>query len=255
MPDDIWFTDDASLLQIKLQMEFIMSSEISTALTLISGISWTLVYMILIRRGLQDQTYGMPLFALSLNLAWEFFFSFFFRDKDLVTVQTLINIIWCGFDLVIVYSYFKYGRKDFVQHADTQWFVPWSLAAFVMGFVVIYVSALEFGSNWGAIYTAFAQNLIMSVLFVGMLSKRKNVDGQSIYAAILKWIGTAAPTILFFGRTGSKLVLVLGIGCFIYDALYTYLLYRKFQEMGLNPFTRKPVGITVTSSVSSATNR
>jgi hypothetical protein len=220
-----------------------MPTEISTALTLISGICWTLVYMILIRRGLQDQSYGMPLFALSLNLAWEFFFSFFFRDKDLVTVQTLINIIWCGFDLVIAYTYFRYGRKDFAQHADPRWFVPWSVAAFVMGFGVIYFSALEFGPNNGAIYTAFAQNLIMSVLFVGMLSKRKNVDGQSLYAAILKWIGTAAPTILFFNRTGSALVLMLGLGCFIYDALYTYLLYRKFRELGLNPFTRKPVGV------------
>lgn len=220
-----------------------MPTEISTVLTLISGICWTLVYVILIRRGLQDQSYGMPLFALSLNLAWEFFFSFFFRDKDLVTVQTLINIIWCGFDLVIAYTYFRYGCKDFAQHADTRWFVPWSIAAFVIGFGVIYFSAVEFGANNGAIYTAFAQNLIMSVLFIGMLSKRKNVDGQSIYAAILKWIGTAAPTVLFFSRTGSALVLMLGLGCFVYDALYTYLLYRKFHELGLNPFTRKPVGV------------
>ncbi|MBI1279511.1 MAG: hypothetical protein GC179_15380 [Anaerolineaceae bacterium] len=218
-----------------------MSTELSTALTLISGISWTLVYILLIWRGFKDQSYGMPLFALTFNLSWEFLFAFVFRDQNLVTIQTIINMIWCGFDVVIAYTYFKYGRKDFAQHADTRWFVPWSLAAFVFSFGVIYFSAVEFGNSNGAIYTAFAQNLMMSVLFVGMLSKRKNVDGQSIYAAILKWIGTAAPTILFYGRTGSMLVLILGIGCFVYDALYTYLLYRKFQELGLNPFTRQPV--------------
>jgi len=223
-----------------------MPTEISTALTLISGVCWTLVYIELIRRGFKDHSYGMPLFALTFNLAWEFVFSFVFRDKNLVTAQTIINIIWCGFDVVIAYTYFKYGRKDFAQHADTRWFVPWSLAAFVFGFGVIYFSGVEFGANNGAIYTAFAQNLMMSVLFVGMLTKRKSVDGQSIYAAILKWVGTAAPTILFFSRTGSLLVLILGVGCFIYDALYTYLLYQKFQELGLNPFTRRPVGTVVT---------
>ncbi len=218
-----------------------MPIEIANALTLISGISWTLVYIELIRVGFKDKTYGMPLFALALNLAWEFLFSLAFRDKNLVTTQTYINFIWGCFDIVIVYTYFRYGRKDFAQHEDTKWFLPWSVAAFAISFGIIYVSALEFGSNWGPIYTAFAQNLVMSVLFIGLLTKRKNVDGQSIYAAILKWVGTAAPTILFYSRTGSNLVLMLGIGCFIYDALYTYLLYRKFQELGLNPFTRKPL--------------
>lgn len=232
-----------------------MSSEIATVLTLISGISWTLVYIELIRRGFKDKSYGMPLFALTFNLAWEFLFSAVFRENDAVTVQTYINFIWCGFDLVIAYTYFRYGRKDFAQHEDVKWFIPWSLAAFAISFGIIYVSAVEFGSHWGPIYTAFAQNLMMSVLFIGLLTKRKNVDGQSIYAALLKWLGTAAPTILFYGRTGSQLVLILGIGCFIYDALYTYLLYRKFQELGLNPFTRKPVGIVTTSAVSSVTGR
>ncbi len=231
-----------------------MPSEIATVLTLISGISWTLVYIELIRRGFKDKSYGMPLFALTFNLSWEFLFSLAFRDKDLVTTQTYINFIWGCFDLVIAYTYFKYGREDFSQHADPKWFVPWGLAAFAIGFGVIYFSAVEFGSNWGPIYTAFAQNLMMSVLFIGMLTKRKDVRGQSIYAALLKWLGTAAPTILFYGRTGSKLVLILGIGCFIYDALYTYLLYRKFQELGLNPFTRKPVGTPSASVASSVTS-
>ena len=224
-----------------------MPTEIGNALTVISGISWTLVYIELIRVGFKDKSYGMPLFALALNLSWEFLFSLAFRDKDLVTTQTYFNFLWGCFDLVIAYTYFRYGRKDFAQHADTRWFVPWALAAFAVSFGIIYFSAVEFGSNWGAIYTAFAQNLLMSVLFIGMLTKRKNVDGQSIYAALLKWIGTAAPTILFYTRTSSKLVLMLGIGCFIYDAMYTYLLYRKFQEMGLNPFTRR--SITTPSSV------
>jgi hypothetical protein len=114
-------------------------------------------------------------------------------------------------------------------------------AAFVVGFVTIYFSAVEFGPAWGARYTAFAQNLMMSLLFIGMLVSRHNVSGQSLYVAILKWVGTAAPTIQIYAQTGSKLILILGIGCFFYDALYTGMLYRQFRELGLNPFTRKPL--------------
>ena len=125
-----------------------------------------------------------------------------------------------------------------------KWFLPWSIAAFVVGFATIYFSGVEFGPAWGARYTAFAQNLMMSLLFIGMLVSRSNVSGQSIYAALFKWLGTAAPTIQVYAQTGSTLILILGIGCFIYDALYSAMLYRKFRELGLNPWTRKPLAQT-----------
>ncbi|MEP6989271.1 MAG: hypothetical protein ABI970_26965 [Chloroflexota bacterium] len=218
-----------------------MPPQIGTILTLISGISWSLVYIELIRRGFKDKTYGMPLFALTFNLAWEFLFSLVFRNNGDVTLQTIINFIWGCFDIVIAYTYFRYGREEFSQHADAKWFAAWSVAAFAVSFAIIYFSAVEFGANWAPIYTAFAQNLMMSVLFIGMLTKRNDVGGQSIYIALFKWLGTAAPTVLFYASTGSKLVLILGAGCFIYDALYTFLLYRKFHALGLNPFTRRPI--------------
>ncbi len=216
-----------------------MQPEIATVLTLISGICWTLVYIILIRRGLADETYGMPLFALTFNIAWELLFAFVFRDSTGI-LELVVNTIWCLFDVVIVYTYFRYGRKEFPKTVDVKWFLPWSIAAFVVGFVTIYFSAVEFGAAWGARYTAFAQNLMMSVLFVSMLVSRNSVSGQSIYAAIFKWIGTAVPTIQFSIQTCSKLILILGLGCFFYDALYTAMLYGKFRELGLNPFTGKP---------------
>jgi len=215
-----------------------MSPTLVTILTLVSGISWSIVYIDLINRGFKDQTYGMPLFALAFNIAWEFTYGFLINFG--FTLQKAINIVWCLLDAVIIYTYFKYGRKDFPRDKQ-RFFLPWSLAAFVIGFLVIYVAQVEFPDFWGARYTAFAQNLMMSVLFISMLARRNNVDGQSMYIAIFKWLGTLAPTILFFAQTGSKLILVFGIGCFLYDVIYIGLLYQKFVELKLNPFTRKPV--------------
>jgi hypothetical protein len=71
---------------------------------------------------------------------------------------------------------------------------------------------------------------------------RNGVRGQSMYIAIFKWLGTLAPTIQVYGQTGSNLILVLGAAVFVYDVVYIGLLYRKFVELGLNPFTRRPVG-------------
>lgn len=221
-----------------------MQPEISTLLALISGISWTLVYLELIRRGFKDKRCGMPLFALAFNLSWEFLFGFVFHTSEQLSLQTIINIIWCGFDVVIVYLYFRYGRGDFARSAPARWFLPWSLLAFVVGFATIYFSVVEFGVGYGAIYTAFAQNLMMSVLFIRMLVSREGVEGQAPSIALLKWIGTAAPTIQLYALTGSGLVLVLGAGCFVYDAIYTVMLYRKFVALGLHPWTRRPLAAT-----------
>jgi len=207
-------------------------------LTAISGISWSIVYIDLINRGFKDKIYGMPLFALAFNFAWEFMYGFVINFG--FNLQKAVNIVWCLLDAVIIYTYFKYGRKDFPKDIE-RFFLPWSILAFVVGLLVIYVAHYEFPDFWGARYTAFAQNLMMSLLFISMLARRNNVDGQSMYIAIFKWLGTLAPTIQFFAQTGSKLILIFGIGCFLYDVIYIGLLYQKFVEPNLNPFTRKPV--------------
>ncbi len=215
-----------------------MSPALITILTLISGISWTIVYIDAIRRGFKDKSYGMPLFALAFNITWEFIFAFLVGGD--FGLQKIVNSVWFILDAIIVFTYFKYGRKEFPKTTEN-FFIPWSAAAFVVGFLTIYFTQLEFDGHWGARYSAFAQNLMMSVLFIGMLVRRNNVDGQSMYIAIFKWLGTLAPTIQIYLGTGSKLILILGIGIFLYDVIYIGMLYQKFVELGLHPFTRKPV--------------
>lgn len=215
-----------------------MSETLVTILVLVSGVSWTIVYIELIRRGFQDQTYGMPLFALALNIAWEFMFAFWVVEG--MNVQRAVTITWFLFDALIVYTYFRFGRQEFPQ-ASRRFFIPWSLVAFAIGFLIIYFTHYEFENYWGARYSAFAQNLLMSVLFIDMLVRRDDVRGQSMYIAIFKWLGTLAPTIQHYSQTGSNLILIFGIGCFIYDVIYIWMLYGKFVELKLNPFTRRMV--------------
>ena len=205
-------------------------------LTLISGVSWTIVYLAAIYRGFKDRTYAMPFFALALNLSWEFLFSFPFGGGW--SLQKVINVTWFFFDVVILYTYFRYGRKEFPASIDQKWFLPWSWLAIAVGLVTQYFAALEFEGLFGPTYPAFVINLVMSILFIHMLARRDSVEGQSMGIAIFKWLGTAAPTILFYVNTGSYLVLALGICVFIFDLIYIVMLYQKFRNLGLHPFTR-----------------
>ena len=72
----------------------------------------------------------------------------------------------------------------------------------------------------------------MSVLFIDMFVQRGGSEGQSLYIAVSKWLGTLAPTILFgivgdggFPK-GSSLILVLGIFCSVFDLIYVWLLFK-----------------------------
>ena len=213
-----------------------MSPVITTGLTLLSGVSWTIVYADLINRGLRDKTYGMPFFALAFNITWEFIYAFLIYQG--FALQRVVNIVWFALDLGILYTYLRYGREEFPEQY-AKYFLLWTASALVVAFTILYAAGKEFQDVRGGTYSAFVQNLMMSVLFIAMLARRNSVRGQSMYIAVFKWIGTLAPTILVWMATGSRLVLVLGIGCFFYDVVYIIMLRRKFGEMGMNPWTRR----------------
>ncbi|MBG1273262.1 hypothetical protein FND55_06445 [Lactobacillus paracasei subsp. paracasei] len=197
------------------------------ALTLISGISWTLVYYFLIRKGFKEHTYGMPLWALGLNIAWETTYGINgFIHPNGSSAQSVINIIWALCDVLIVVTYLKYGRK--YQPVELQnHYRLLGIFVLVVSFIVQILLLNYFGVHTGARLSAYLQNLLMSILFLNMLFIRHGVEGQSVAIGITKFIGTLAPTILMGVIEPNPLVLTLGILCAIFDILYIILLMVK----------------------------
>ncbi len=76
-------------------------------------------------------------------------------------------------------------------------------------------------------YSAFLQNLLMSVLFIALFLKRDSMEGTSLTLAAAKWIGTLAPTILMGVITYNSVVLACGIFCSVFDLIYIGLLAGK----------------------------
>ena len=205
-------------------------------LTVLSGIGWIIVYEECIRLGFKEKTYAMPLFALGLNLAWEAIYSF--SDIFLVAhgpleglnlIQAYVNASWVILDIVILFTYFKYGKNEFPKSINQKYFSAWTMLVIICCFALQYVFIKEFGFIMGAKYSAFLQNLLMSVMFIGMYIKRGNMNGQSLLLAYAKWIGTLAPTILFGILDYNIRILACGIFCSVFDIIYIYLLskYKK----------------------------
>jgi hypothetical protein len=204
-------------------------------LTLASGIAWSVVYVELIRCGFKDKTYGMPLFALGLNFAWELIYSYtglILQPAGFVASQTYVNICWVALDAIIIATYFKYGKERYSDETK-RFFLPWSILAFVVCFVVQFafyfdpaLTKFEAGR-----YAAFLQNVAMSILFIQMFFSRKDTRGQSLSIAIAKWVGTLAPTILLGYLQGINIFVILcGILCSVFDILYIVLLVAKKRK-------------------------
>lgn len=195
-------------------------------LTLLSGICWCIVYEECIRLAIKDKTYAMPFWALALNITWEGIYTY----QDLsagVGVQGIVNVLWFCLDVVILVLYFKYGKKHHDAGSDKLFYL-WTVLGIAAMFLVQLAYVKEFGleGHLSAQYSAFAQNLIMSIAFIHMLVKRGNAKGQSMLLAIAKWIGTLAPTITMGIMSTNYVVLVCGLLCTVYDLIYIVLLYR-----------------------------
>lgn len=202
-----------------------------TFLTILSGIGWIFVYEECIRLGFKQKTYAMPLFALGLNVTWEFLCTFCdiaFKAhgplEGMNLVQAIVNAVWVCLDFVILYTYLKYGKKEWEKSLNKKLFYPWVVIVLVCCLALQLAFIWEYGYVLAAQYAAFLQNLLMSVLFIALLIKRKSMEGQSILLAVSKWIGTLAPTILFGVLSQNYIVLICGIFCTIFDVMYIVLL-------------------------------
>lgn len=186
-----------------------------TFLTVLSGIGWIIVYEECIRLGFKQKTYAMPFFALGLNFAWELIYTvadiFLKAHGPLVgmtLVQSIANAAWVCLDILILFTYFKYGKKEWPGMISNKLFVLWSVLGLICCFALQLVFIQEFGFVMAAQYSAFLQNLLMSVLFISLYVKRGSMEGQSVLLAVAKWIGTLAPTILMGIMTFNGVVLV-----------------------------------------------
>jgi hypothetical protein len=200
-----------------------------TEIMMIGGLFWSMTYILIIRRGFKDKTFGMPMAALCANISWEMIFAFFTPHNP---PQLYVNYIWFSLDAVIVMQFLKYGRKEFTNISKWQFFSVFGLGTTIAIPMILAVN-YQLEDNVGA-YAAFGQNLMMSVLFVTMLINRKGVDGQSLYIALFKMVGTGLSSLAFYIykpiAQDSILLQFLFIAIFVFDLIYIIGIYQKYKH-------------------------
>lgn len=187
------------------------------------GILWTAAYILIIGKGYKDKSYGMPFVALAFNFSWELVFSFIFPTKP---PQSYSNIVWFLFDCVIVYQFVKHGRSKNEYGVPARWFSAVALITFILALLHTLTMSIEFHDYIGQ-YSAFTMNLTMSVLYVVLYFRRKSLVGQSLAIALLKMLGTACFSLMFFLRFPTSAFMdFLYLAILLFDVYYVVLIAR-----------------------------
>lgn len=206
--------------------------------SVLSGLGWAVAYILIIRRGFLEKTYGVPLAALGTNLALELIFFCWIRPPNpdnWAWLWTGINGIWLALDMVIFTQVLKYGLRE--NWPSCQFFYGAVVLALVFGTSGVLAVTYQF-KDWEGQYSSFVDNLMMSILFINMLYHR-GIRGQSIYIALSKLVGTLAVGIMYLANDiMAPLQWYLSLSALFFDSLYVVLLYRRIRLAGLNPWTR-----------------
>ncbi len=204
-------------------------------LKLAAGVLWTVAYALIIRRSARDKAVGMPMTALCINISWELYYSVVFPHPP---PQIYVNWAWVLFDVVIFAQFVKYGRKE-LEPGLPQWmFLP------LLGFTLVmaYAGVVAMGHDLhdaDGMYSAFGSNVLMSALFIRMLLRRGDVQGQSLYIALAKLVGTFCVCIVAYGEHPERYLLTVFYVCIVVlDVAYAALLARRSRELGIDPWRR-----------------
>jgi hypothetical protein len=203
---------------------------IGTFLFVVGGIFWLLTYFEIIKKGFKDNYYGMPIAALLINISWEFIYSFVYPADG---PQVYINYLWLALDFIIFYQLLKYWKNDF-NNISPFIFYPFLFSLLIISYLLVVVLAKEFGVLMGCFYTAYANNLLMSILFISMLYKRKSLAGQSLSIAVFKLIGTLVTSIGYYHYeqhvTNSLLLKYFFASILFFDIVYVIMIYLQTKN-------------------------
>ena len=203
----------------------------------VGGIFWSVTYILIIKRGFNDKTFGMPFIALSANISWEAIFSFVHPHFP---PQLYINYAWFSLDLIIVIQFLRYGAAEFPKFSPTK-ICSLFIAAVAIASLAIYFICYQL-DDWLGAYAAFGQNLVMSILFITMLQSRNSPNGQSIYIGIFKMLGTVVSSIAFYlYQPISQQSIILPafyVLIFVCDIIYIILLYQKCTKSDIQVWRR-----------------
>ena len=217
-----------------------ISESLNNLSQLIAIVSWTIVYALMMKRGLQDKSYGMPIVALAIDISSELYFTLFATDPG----ARFAYGPWFLINVGVLYTVYRYGRDDFEWPLLRRWFGTVVTLIMVSAFFLVYNFIHAFGDTVGALTASFGM-LVYSTLLPVMLIRRNNLKGQSLYIALLILIGDTTgfiTTLYAQAHRATPLphdwLVAANVIIIPLHVLYVALVWWMARRDGINPWKR-----------------
>ncbi|KAI7779187.1 Terpene cyclase atmB [Diaporthe eres] len=205
--------------------------QVQDSLILSVSIFWTIAYVLYVRQGYRDKSYGMPLFALAGNIAWEFLFGVAMPTS---VAQVVCFVPWLVIDVFIVHTTWKYGARQFKQSpvvANNLGLVLVFGVAFVTASFYFFIKTV--GLDAASFYLGYSDQLLISITSLAQLLRRNNTLGHSWGIWFCRTFGTFLSIVLFswryyhypdsYPRVAEPIVVFFFVTSEVFDVLYAFV--------------------------------
>lgn len=220
-------------LKLKYSEKHKMSNlNLFNSLLLIGVAFGILTYILIVRQGFKDKTFGMPIIMACANLSGDFICSFIYPPNPL---EKYINMFWLLFDIIFVFQYLKYGQQEFPKKLSKRLFYPHFAFVLLFSYIItLCVIDTFFKGDYSDAFKfiGLADNFIMSILFCSMFLTRTNLAGQSIYIASFKLLASICVALAFcLFSSMSSISYLCVVGFCVFDLIYFVLVYQETRNM------------------------
>jgi hypothetical protein len=182
---------------------------VHSTLLAIGGLLWIISYVLIIRLCFRDRTFGLPMFAICLNITWEFVFTIEcavlpnsmglcpLEPSLMSTVGKGVDVFWFALDTLLLYQLIRFGRP-FMQYAHLKKHFHAYVVAGVGFALMLHYGYVTYYDDVFGIVDGWIINLIMSVSFIFLAFQRPDLRGLSWPAA---WTKMAANLFYAVGLT------------------------------------------------------
>jgi hypothetical protein len=155
--------------------------------------AWTACYLVIIVRCFKQKTYGIPVINSSLNICWEFIFSFNLAGALSEAIRWG-NRFWLIPDTFIVLQTFLYGKDQQTHPWVKKHFYTIVTLTLIACFIGEYQFLIYFNDLYGVLLSLLI-DFLMSALFLNMALQRTDLRGIPLSGTCFKMIGNVASVI------------------------------------------------------------
>ncbi|KAK6008856.1 hypothetical protein QM012_000759 [Aureobasidium pullulans] len=213
---------------------------ISNALSAVCGILWATSYILLTIRAFKDRSYGMPIFALCLNVTWELIYSFIYPPDIFNAVFFALEAI---VDVVLFVATARYGKHEWKDSPLIANHLPSIvvICAFLCAWMQLALASelIPVIGRQVVFFTSWPLQIVLGAGSIAQIMTRDSTRGHSIHIWWTRAVGTFCAACCFqyrvaywperFGYAGKPVAIFILVVSTCLDIAYLFI-FRAVKE-------------------------